>query len=469
MRRRHLFLLPLVATVTAAVILVQRDSFVRRWLLRPTSVEPAKKTLSRVRTNGLVTVDQAVAMIGREAGVAIDLDYEALVRPHIREMLPHSHYVRDYPPIVSLKIEIDLDDASVEQALDPVLHLLRDGDGVVTPRGDRLLVTTRENTKPDPTLVVRAYDLRPLLAYHSQSASEDEALVKQRVPAFGTASDASEFCDVVYFMCAVSPTRVIDPMGTTMLMVATRSQQEKVADFMRAIAAPRPPGHVPPPSAIGPAERRLREPLPSLDLRRTDLKEAIRRIGQAARVNIQVDWRYLGSSEIEADTPIDLDVSGMTGNEAIAAISHAVSTPGRQLGYFAGSGCVVVGIRGLSRFTEDCFETYDVADLLIREVRRLRSLSSEERSGLAMQLGWEPAASTQWDLVTLAQAALRAAISRLPGLLREPYDFIYRGRLIVHEEPYMQEAVARRLEDLRASTGPLYAGKPTSGAVSPKK
>jgi hypothetical protein len=459
MRRLQLLSLALVVAAAAFIIAVQRDTFLRRWLVPPRPA-PAEMVIPRLSTNGLVSVDDAVAIIGRAAGVRIELDRVALMRQPDGGPLDDSVYIK-YKPSDSLKVDIHLDGATVQQALEPVLHTLR-SDAVAIVKDGGLLATARHEAVVNSSVVVRTYDLRSLVAYQLSGRTDDEILVK-RPAGSGTATSVTVARDIEDwadpFVRRMARRGEFYLLGTTLVVVAPLTLQQEVAEMTRALAEPRPPGWVPPPPPPGPAARRLQERLPSLDLRGVMINDALFAIAEKTRLNARADWKALEAAGIDWNRPTDLDASGMTGAEALAALCRFASTPRSQVDYAAEGSMIVFGYHGYSFLGATRLEAYDVVDLLCREVQRLRAAGPAEQARVAALFSPPPGASPP-SLDTLAERSLTAAVSEVRSEVGYVRRSVYQGRLLVKDEATMHQRIARRLEALRASTGPLYAKSP---------
>src|SRR4051812_1649440 len=81
MRGTRAAILLLIALAIGLGVAVQHDTFVRRWLLPPPRNGPSPKQLiPHVSTDGVDSIDEAVAVVGRAAGVRIEIDREIFRR-----------------------------------------------------------------------------------------------------------------------------------------------------------------------------------------------------------------------------------------------------------------------------------------------------------------------------------------------------------------------------------------------------
>jgi hypothetical protein len=145
--RRYL-LTVVVAVLAAFVVLVQRDTFVRRWLV-PTPVGQAKleQVLPQVEITD-ATLPQAAAELSRLAGVSIDVE-------------PHVDRSPDFDPT---KYSLRLKNVTLGRALELLADqgpMLGGGHPCAVGQGDRIRIIGQ--AAADAALVFRVYDVSDLL------------------------------------------------------------------------------------------------------------------------------------------------------------------------------------------------------------------------------------------------------------------------------------------------------------------
>jgi hypothetical protein len=441
---------------------VHRDSFLRRSIISAPSA-PTNRIVSSVRTNGPVSIDDYVAIVARTAGVKIAIDHAALLEQPIHG--PNEcMFALSYVPTASMKIAIDLDDATVEQALSPVLRFIRYGDAVVIPADGGLLITTKDAARQKSPRIARTYDLRPVIGYNSRPASADEVVIKQAITSSPESVEIESFFYDLFPDARqpwITPTWTARAVGDQLLVIAPAVEQEAIAKLVSTIGVPRQAGWFPPKAPPGPALRRLHEPQPSLDLRDTQLNEALARISAATRLHLRTSWKDLEAIGVNATAPIDLNAAGMNGKQALDAVCKAVSTSFAPVSYGADGGMILVGVHNYSVLTEIRPEAYEAIDLLVRELRRFREMSALERSRFALQLCPN---TPQPSLVQLAGASVIAAASE--GIYNQysPRITVYRGRLLVIDQLSVHEHVAQRLSVMRTTREPLVSPRPAVAA-----
>jgi hypothetical protein len=147
LRIRRFLLTAFVAALAAFVVLVQRDTFVRRWLVpAPKGRAKLEQVLPQVEIAG-VTLPQAAADLSRMAAVDID------VQPHV-----------DLEPgIEAPKYSLRLKNVTLGRALELLAEQGATAGKVprVILQGDRIHIVSEDAA--DAAVVLRAYDIADLL------------------------------------------------------------------------------------------------------------------------------------------------------------------------------------------------------------------------------------------------------------------------------------------------------------------
>jgi hypothetical protein len=128
--------------------------------------------------------------------------------------------------------------------------------------------------------------------------------------------------------------------------------------------------------------RRLCRIVPHIEMKATELSEALKRVGTLCEVSISTHWAALELAGVEKDTEVTLSLTNVRGDDLLEAVLHEAGGWEVELAYEVSHRIVQVSTRedlGRTGFTV----TYECADLLQVPEEELEQLAERIAKALA--------------------------------------------------------------------------------------
>jgi hypothetical protein len=234
MPMRSAFTILTAAVLVALLVAVQRDTFVRRWMLPAATAEvKLRQVLPEVRIEH-ATFAQAVAELSRLAGVPIDVDPDLL-----------KHLSPDDP-----LLDLHLREVSLAAALDELLGLAvtepidfgEEAGRRVWPRGERVVLRLGPPATDVPT--VRVYDVSDLLPPPVPPLPPNSRLSARASACYAIVDLVTAIVPELPSVPQLSPRRMaakgpapVGLVGGRLVVAAPAEEQPKVADLVRRLRA----------------------------------------------------------------------------------------------------------------------------------------------------------------------------------------------------------------------------------------
>jgi hypothetical protein len=172
------------------------------------------------------------------------------------------------------------------------------------------------------------------------------------------------------------------------------------------------------------AKALLAHRIPEVKFNNVGLKEAVDFLRDVSGANIHVNWNELNRSKVDAETPLNINVRGVTFEKILSLVLSEASGNGAKLAWVLDDGVIEIStaehLRGVTYI-----RVYEVSDLLDARV-------AQHKGNVLMSIITECIAPTSW-----ADAGGKGAIK-----FRD-------GKLVITQTAENHQAIVNLLDGLR--------------------